>query len=258
MTLVEVLTVGLITGILMTGVVTLFYAHFLGYFTAFYQDKMDRECRQSLDDIANALPYWGGSTQQSVATLTSTDYFTGALLFNTNSPAYNQINPQIGNTTNNVITNPGTPFGPTNLASQQPTPNPASLGLVDEGGQGWTFWVQPTQFGSQTVSTLQQTETTTLYSILGQYITDIEFQYEYRYPNASSPGTYMFWRTTTPFIADPPDKAGIAAYYIATVYITVTASIPNPFTGTLIYRTMTTAVHFRSPYLDDAPRAWGT
>jgi len=248
MTMIEVLVCGLITSILMVGIVMLFYAHWLGYFTAVCQSEMNREARHAVDDICQSLMYGGGLASNSGGGRLGGDFFSGDIQQTSNYP-------QVG-----YSTTPGVPFQPTTMAAQAESPTavtPAVLDTYDAATNEFIDNVENVNQSGQNIPYFVEDAAHGQHIILGQHITDIEFLYEYRYPNPSQPGYWMFYRSPDPIGGDTPDTNGISEFYITTVYVTVTASMPNPLTGTLIYRTMTSAVHFRAPYLSDPPRALG-
>ncbi len=76
---------------------------------------------------------------------------------------------------------------------------------------------------------------------MAKYIDSVSFEYEYR--AATQDNGWTFIRTTQPAATTR------AAYELTTIYVTVTARIPASVTGSKEYvRTLTSAVHLRSPY----------
>ncbi|GEM_PF-4296056 len=87
------------------------------------------------------------------------------------------------------------------------------------------------------------------WKMVGQHISRVEFEYEYRLPATSENDTS--WQSLR---VSAPNRD--IRYLVHTVYVTVTAEV-SPFGsgGTTYTRRMTSAVHLRGPYNTRTPRA---
>ena len=83
---------------------------------------------------------------------------------------------------------------------------------------------------------------------VGQYVSTVEFEYEYRQPASLANPTWALKRVLIP--------SGDIFYLVKTVYVTVNVTIPASVTGDQVYqRRLTSAVSLRAPYNTAAPPA---
>lgn len=220
-TLIEGLAAMLVVGILMAGSFNLLLASWRAYDNLVWQNKVNMEARQALDDICDDLRMAGANRDM--------------------------INPVSfpGNSYYQVATNKNKPFdssGRDKLQYQLPydysSGSPVYIVLASPGGARYLR-------GGVGLN-----------RYVAQHIKEVLFEYEYRPPSTSTDDVVGTWTSVreSPVRNSATSLPMDISKLTHTVYVTVVAEAsPHGANGPSYTRRLTSAVHLRAPYNNAVP-----
>lgn len=220
LSLLELLLAILLTVVVVVAVQNLLLASWRSADDLIWQNWVNQEARQALDEMCDAIRSTGDNIDLIAPTLANY--------------------PQVGTGNKTPVSNAVT-------LTCIPTHQDFNGGFVNyelrysQALKGWYL--------VRTVRGAKPDEETAIAS----YVDNITFEYEYRLPANNGSSGWILRRVANP---NDPSLASTVPYLVSTIYVTVEASVsPYGPAGMTYRRRMTSAVHPRAPYNETVPPA---
>lgn len=222
LSLLELLLAILLTLVVIVAVQNLLLASWRSADDLIWQNRVNQEARQALDEICDAIRSTGDNLDM-IAPQTSTFPQVGTASSN-----------RSGSNSNTLICIPtNRQYNGTSVSYEA---------RFSKALQAW--YLVRTVTGATDAADVQA---------IASYVDKVTFEYEYRLPANNGASGWILRRVANP---NDPAIGSTVPYLISTIYVTVEASVsPYGKAGTTYRRRLTSAVHPRAPYNETVPPA---